>query len=339
LAISRQIAQLLGGDTWVESELSKGSVFHFTGWVEKSKKTFETKPSLEVVTGKRVLMVDDNLKNLEILSHILNAAGMRPYALSEARQVLAKIQEEINKGDPFDICMLDIHMPHMNGFTVTRQIRDHAEPRIAHLPLIAFSSSTAKQTHMYKESGFDGFLPKPVQRSKLITMIRRLLGDKAVPEEKRKRDAVLTQHSLTEEAKHSVRILLVEDNLLNKKLAVNILTKAGYQVEAVGNGKEAVEAYTCEPAKFDLILMDIQMPLMNGIEATKEIRKIEKELSITRSSQPAARSPIPIIAMTADAMKEDQERCLKSGMNDFIAKPIKREVVFNMVKKWLLNTI
>jgi CheY-like chemotaxis protein len=180
---------------------------------------------------------------------------------------------------------------------------------------------------MYKESGFDGFLPKPIQRHKLLTMLRRLLGGaggEIEAEEPQGKDAVLTQHTLAEEAKHSVRILLAEDNPMNQKLAQYMLTKAGYQLEVANNGREAVEKYTAEPERYDLIFMDVHMPEVDGLEATKVLRN----LGYTET---------PIIAMTADAMKEDRDKCLDAGMNDYMAKPIKREEVFNMVTKWVLE--
>ena len=324
LAICKQIAHLVGGDVWAESVLDKGSTFHFTAWLEKSAKILDKKPLLEMLGGKKALMVDDNQNNLNILAHILHRSDMRTIGVLKADQVLPAIEEETRKGDPFDICILDIHLPDMSGYEIAKQIRNHPDLRISNLPLLAFTSSATKQTRAYQESGFDGFLPKPVQRYKLLTMIRRLLGEAVDPEEKKKRKTVITQHSLAEETKHSIHILLAEDNPVNQKLAQVILTKAGYQLEVANTGKEAVQKFMNNPDKFALIFMDIHMPEMDGWEATGEIRK-------------KGYTNIPIIAMTADAMKEDEEKCLKAGMSDYIAKPIKRELVFNMVKKWVIE--
>jgi len=154
-------------------------------------------------------------------------------------------------------------------------------------------------------------------------MMERLLGEKKEESEK-KRKTIVTQHSMREEAKHSARILLAEDNPVNQKLAKMVLTKAGYQVEVASNGQEAVEKYAKAPEAFDLIFMDIQMPQMDGMKATKAIR--EKGFDT-----------IPIVAMTANAMKGDREKCLEAGMDDYITKPIKREFVFEMLEKWVLN--
>jgi CheY-like chemotaxis protein len=153
-------------------------------------------------------------------------------------------------------------------------------------------------------------------------MMNRLLGETIETDEIRQNTVVVTQHTLAEEAKHSVRILLAEDNILNQKLAVHMLTKGGYQLEIANNGREAVELFTAHPEKYDLIFMDIHMPEIDGLEATTILRQ-------------RGFSQIPIVAMTADAMKEDEEKCLKAGMNDYIAKPIKREMVFKLIEKWV----
>ncbi len=219
-------------------------------------------------------------------------------------------------GDPFDVCILDIDMPEMSGYDIARQIRDF-QSQISYIPLLAYSSCPYGEAKKCLKAGFDGFLPKPVHRQKLLDMMEKLLGEK-------KPESIVTQHSMKEEAKHSARILLAEDNPVNQKLAKMMLTKAGYQVEVANNGQEAVEKYTKDPEAFDMILMDIQMPEMDGIKATKAIRDIGFDT-------------IPIVAMTANAMKGDREKCLEAGMDDYIPKPVKRELVFEMLEKWVLN--
>lgn len=321
LAICKQIAKHLDGEVWVESEVNKGSTFHFTAWLNKSEKEFAKKPSLEILSGKRALIVDDNQNNLNILTRFIGKAEMRVKELKKGELVLSTLQEGLDENDPFDICIIDIQMPDVSGYAVAKQIRDHSDPCISNLPLLAFSSSISKRTKVYRESGFDGFLPKPIQSEKLMIMIKRLLGEE-IEYKEREKEAIITQHSLAEEAKHSVNILLAEDNPVNQKLAVFMLSKAGYRLEVANNGKEAVEKYTSNPDNFDLIFMDISMPEMDGLEATEAIRS-------------KGYKDVPIIAMTAAAMQEDREKCLNAGMNDYITKPIKREIVFNMVKKWV----
>ena len=241
------------------------------------------------------------------------------------------IKESFVNERPVDICVIDIQMPEINGHKVARQIRKLTPP-LSSLPLLAYSSSTTFRSGKYKNSGFDGFLPKPIQRKKIVEMIARLLENstpgEARPniENRKKKKEIITRHTITEEAKHSIHILLVEDNPVNQKLAHFMLSKAGYRLTTVVDGEEAVEAFTSEPGKFHLIFMDIRMPHMDGLEATRRIR--EKGFK-----------DIPIIAMTAQTMKGDREKCLEAGMDDYIAKPIKREVVFSMVKKWCLDKV
>jgi len=223
-------------------------------------------------------------------------------------------------------------MPGMSGYDIAKQIRDwEGESRDdkgskTRLPLVALSSLMARDARKCEEAGFDGFLSKPVRRENLYLMLEGALGKKveSTKTTELKSRKIMTQYSLREERKHSVRILLAEDNPVNQKLAKIMLTKAGYQVEIANNGKEAVDKLTGSPEDFDLIFMDIQMPEMDGLEASELIR--EKGLAT-----------IPIVAMTAHAMKGDRERCLEAGMNDYITKPIKREIVFEVLERWVLR--
>jgi CheY-like chemotaxis protein len=320
LAICKQISDLMGGAVWVESRVGKGSIFHFTAWFGKAEEK-ETRRFVSVsLSGKNALIVDDNRSNLDILRHILESVGMNVFALTNGKDVLPAIQKAMEEQNRFDLCICDIQMPGTSGYDVAKAIHGF-KSEIEDIPLIALSSLMERDAGKCEEAGFDGFLSKPVRREKLYKMLKRLLGEKKDEELKPK---IVTQYSVREDMKHSARILLAEDNPVNQKLAKIMLTKAGYQVEVANNGQEAVEKYTTSPEDFDLIFMDIQMPEMDGIEATQAIRENGFDT-------------IPIVAMTANAMKGDREICLKAGMVDYIAKPIKRELVFEILEKWVFN--
>ncbi len=331
LPICKKIASLMEGDVWAESTPGEGSVFHFTAWVGAVEERSEEKILRPVsLKDKRALVVDDNPTNLEIIQHTLEKAGMRVEALLDSTEVLDKIREGVEGGNPFHICILDIVMPAQDGFEVASQIRNLPPPG-GNIPLLAFSSTTAGGAKRSREAGFDGFLTKPVRRDKLIKMIEGLLAGKTDKAEERASGEIMTQYSVEEALKRSVRILLAEDNPVNQKLAKLMLTKGGYLVEVANNGKEALEKFRERADDLDIIFMDVQMPEMDGLSATHEIRKAEQNGLRTQ------RGPIPIVAMTANAMKGDRERCLEAGMNDYISKPIKREVVFQILNKWVIN--
>ncbi|MBN1938825.1 MAG: response regulator [Candidatus Aminicenantes bacterium] len=327
LAICRLIARHMGGEVWAESEPGRGSTFHFTAWVEKSDRIIPAVRKVEALEGKRALLVDDNETNLVVLAHSLGQMGLRTVSLKSGAQVLPEIQKALEEHDPFDVCVLDIQMPDVSGYDVARQLRAQEDSRISALKLLAFSSSVSRRIKAFSEIGFDGFLPKPIQRRRMQAMIKRLLGDAAEREEggnRPDRAKILTQHVLAEEAKHSVRILLVEDNPMNMKLAQSMLAKAGYRLDTAADGREAVDKFTADPEGYDLIFMDVHMPELDGLEATRLIRNHGFE-------------DIPIIALTADAMQEDRDVCLDAGMNDYLSKPIRREDVFGMIKKWVFK--
>ncbi|MCP4146777.1 MAG: response regulator [bacterium] len=328
LSICKQISHLMEGEIHVESKPGEGSTFHFTAWLEKSARKPVRNVYFELLAGKKVLIVDDNLNNLEILKHTLShAAGMNVTALESGNEVLPTLKKAVIDGAPFDISILDIQMPGIDGYQLANTIRSQPPP-LSEIPLMAFSSSAVRHAKKCKAHGFNAYLPKPIHRKKLLKMVQRLLGQKKKRDHKEivKEETIVTTHTLIEDAKHSVRILLAEDNPVNQKLARFMLRKAGYQLEVANNGQEAVDIYSQNPENFDLIFMDIQMPELDGKEATKAIR----EKGFTK---------IPIIAMTAQTMKGDKEKCLEAGMNDYMPKPIKRQAVFAMVKKWVLNTI
>jgi CheY-like chemotaxis protein len=312
----------MGGDVTAESSPGKGSVFHFTAWFEKAERREKSAivrlPSLE---GMRVLIADDNVNNLDILRHILSRYGMRVTAVAEAKGIMPALLDAYSLEDPYCLAVIDICMPQMSGYEVARQIRSHASS-VAEIPLLAYSSSVGQGSKKSIDAGFNGFLVKPASRKKLMEMVERLAGTK------RELPAGVEQHIPTSQfapdtgSDNGLRILLAEDNPANLKLATLILTKAGFNVDVARNGREAVSKYTASPDLFNLILMDVQMPEMDGLRATKAIR--EKGFD-----------SISIIAMTANAMKGDRENCLDAGMNDYIPKPIRRENMLEVIHKWI----
>jgi PAS domain S-box-containing protein len=325
LSICKKTAVLLGGDVWAESEFGKGSTFHFTTWFKKAKMKNVQRLVPVSLSGKKVLIADDSKLNLEILTHILKSADMNVFRSSSETNILKTLKDAGEKNTPFDICILNIVMPDMNGYDVAKKIRaEHGDS----IPLIAFSSSIEDSLEKCRKAGYNGFLPKPINKTKLYSMMERLLGKPEYKEEQspavKKDTTIATQYSIHEDVKHSTSILLAEDNAVNQKLATKLLTKAGYRVEIANNGKEALDIYLSSPEKYDVILMDIQMPELNGLETTKILRSKGFE-------------QIPIIAMTANTMESDRKNCLESGMNDYISKPIRREVVFQILKKWIFE--
>ena len=318
LSICKKISELMGGKVWAESEENTGSTFHFTAWLGKSEDKITKRITPVSLSDKRILIVDDNQSNLKILIHNLESVGMEVVALTEGRDVLSTLQKALEGGKPFDLSICDIQMPGMSGYDVAGEIKK-SKLEIQDLPLVALSSLMERDK--CEEAGFDGFLNKPIRREKLYQMLERLLGEK---KDEAKQPKIVTQYSVREDMKHSVRVLLAEDNPVNQKLAKLMLTKAGYQVEIANNGQEAVEKFTSSPEDFDLIFMDIQMPKMDGMEATQAIRN-------------KGFDTIPIVAITANAMKGDRETCLEAGMDDYITKPIKRETIFGILEKWVFN--
>ena len=321
LAISRQIAGLMQGRVWAESQPGKGSTFHFTLRLHQSAEREVRRILPGSLSGKRALIADDNRANLDILMHALQLARMEVIGCLSGEEALNVLQGACGL---FDICIFDIKMPTLDGYELARRIRGIYGNR---LPMLAFSSSVQRgSARECLGAGFNGYLPKPINRIKLFKMIERLLGI-AVDQkllEQAPQAMIITQHSMREDAKLSVSILLAEDNIVNQKLASTLLLKAGYKVTVANNGREAVNLFTEDPGKYDIIFMDVQMPELNGIGATHELRQ-------------QGFDRVPIIALTAQAMKGDREKCLAAGMNDYLSKPIKREAVFEMLRKWVFD--
>jgi len=322
LSICKQLANMMHGDAWAESVENQGSTFHFTAWLQKAGNKAPSRIVPDALVGKHILIVDDHAGTRENLGQILSSAKMAVTSLDNGRDALSTLEQAESDNKKYDLCLVDLKMPDMDGFTVTRQIRELAAPP----QLIALSSVLERDGKKCSAAGFNGFLAKPVRRERLLQMLARLIGEAPDKSGFDTKDfkKMHTQYSVREAMKHSVQVLLAEDNLVNQKLAVMMLGKGGYQVKVAGNGKEAVAMFTENPEAYDLIFMDVQMPEMDGKAATQTLRRL-------------GFSDIPIVAMTAHAMKGDREMCLNSGMNDYVTKPIKRETVFEMIKKYVFE--
>jgi signal transduction histidine kinase/DNA-binding response OmpR family regulator len=315
LAISGRLTNLMGGRIWVESQAGRGSTFHFTARfgaaAESSADVRNAGP--ESLNGIRVLVVDDNASNRRILNEMLIRWKMRSVLADSGPMALEILRRSAQERDRFDLILLDAQMPVMDGFDFARRVREdqsYSGPRIMMLSSIDVRGMGPE----VREMGIDHYLVKPVTRANLLKAILKVSGDSATGWPRQIPPASQQQRSL--------RILLAEDNPVNQKFAGLLLQKLGHSVVVTSNGREALRAFA--PDRFDLILMDVQMPEMNGYQATRAIR----------ASEAATGGHIPIVALTAHAIKGDREICLETGMDDYLSKPIRRKELLQALDRW-----
>jgi CheY-like chemotaxis protein/nitrogen-specific signal transduction histidine kinase len=319
LTISSRLVSLMGGRIWVESGVGEGSTFHFTARFGVSKETAARPVPAEpdAVRGRPVLVVDDNATNRRILEEMLLQFGMRPVAVDGGAAALDALERGRQVGEPFALVLLDANMPEMDGFRVAEQIRQHPD-WVAATVMMLTSGGQPGDTARCRQLGVATYLTKPVKQADLHKAILAAFGTAVPP---RKPEPRLPQQAPS--AGRRLRILLAEDNPVNQKLALALLEKQGHAVAVANNGREALTALEREP--FDLVLMDGQMPEMDGFEAAAAIRRRER----------ATHAHIPIIAMTACAMKGDRERCLEAGMDGYVAKPFRMKELFETIERLL----
>lgn len=326
LAISKQLAELMGGAIGCDSAYGEGSTFWFTAVFGKQPVVADQEMTIPCdLKAKKILGVDDNPTNLKVLTNYFKTWGFQYGTAGSGREALRLLMEAAQAGRPFDVAILDQMMPEMDGEMLGRKIKD--DPLIKDTVLVMLSSVGLRGDALrVKDIGFAAYLTKPIKRNNLFDCILALFGQHQSEGDTEDVRPLITRHTLAEAKKRKIRILLAEDNVVNQKLALRLLEKFGYRADPVGNGLEAVEAVKKTP--YDLVLMDVQMPEMDGFEATRVIRGMEETMG----------HHIPIIAMTAHAITGDRERCLRSGMDDYIAKPIKPQELQKVIEKQRLKT-
>jgi signal transduction histidine kinase/DNA-binding response OmpR family regulator len=323
LAISKQLVEMMGGRIGVETEEGKGSTFWFDLDLDMQPGSPKRDPvAPEDVRDQHILIVDDHATNRFVLRELLASWGCRTGEAEGASQALGMLREALEQADPFRLALVDMQMPEMDGKTLGREIK--ADPRLRDTPLIMLTSVGQRGDPADLEKiGFAAYLTKPIKKSQLYDCIVTVLGHASV-EPGEGPEPIITRHSLAEGRKRKIRILVAEDNVVNQKVALRILERLGYRADTVANGREAIEAL--ERIPYDLVLMDVQMPEIDGFEATRWIREPQ-----SGSSNP----DIPIIAMTAHSMKGDRERCLAAGMNGYVSKPVSPSALEEALEKYL----
>ena len=320
LAIATQLVRMMGGQIRVESEVDKGSLFEFVAGFGLQKEPIQPEAIGEGLDLKDVpvLVVDDNATNRKILEETLLYWGMKPSVTENGRAALAALAKAYKEGRHFDLIITDCMMPEMDGFELAERISN--DPCLTTSTIIMLTSAGERgDAARCLKLGISAYLLKPVRQSELLFTISKVLNEPTSPAAQ---PSLITRHSIRE-SKRRLHILLAEDNAVNQKVAARMLERMGHTVIVAPNGKKVLESL--EQEKFDLILMDVQMPEMDGFEATRAVRDLEKTTG----------EHIPIVAMTAYAMKGDKEKCLEVGMDGYVSKPINAQELFDTIESLL----
>jgi signal transduction histidine kinase/CheY-like chemotaxis protein len=320
LTISSRLVAIMGGRIWVESEPGRGSAFHFTSRVKTAAgAVLAPAPEVDSLAGVSVLVVDDNATNRRILAETLSGWEMRVSLAADGPAALERLAQAALAGEPFRLVLTDVHMPEMDGFALTRRMRE--SPGLARPVVMMLTSSGQKgQLTRCRQEGIAACLTKPVRRAELRSALRKALQPAPGIMTLAPASPAPADSSGATTPAHPLRILMAEDNTVNQLVARKLLERRGHTVTVAGNGREALNLF--DARRFDLVLMDVQMPDMDGFEATTALRAREAQ----------AGGHIPIIAMTAHAMKGDQQRCLDAGMDAYVTKPIKPSALFAAIE-------
>ncbi|HEY6252383.1 MAG TPA: response regulator, partial [Candidatus Angelobacter sp.] len=318
LTITARLISLMGGHIWVESTLGQGSIFHFTAGFGVGQPQ-PVQPCEQPCDLKNlpVLIVDDNATNRRILRQIVQQWQMRPTVVDGGQEALALLQHAQANGTPFPLVLTDMQMPDMDGFTLAKRIQD--SPALAGATIMMLTSAGQRgDAARCRELGVKAYLTKPIKQSELRAAIVAVLRGNAAAQAA---NPLVTRHSLRE-AQHGLRILLAEDNRVNQIVAMRLLEQRGHSVTIAASGLEALAEL--ESRAFDLVLMDVQMPEMDGLEATQAIREKEK----------ISGKHLPIVALTAHSMSGDEQRFLAAGMDAYLAKPLQPRELFATVERF-----
>jgi PAS domain S-box-containing protein len=325
LTISTRLVEMMGGKIWVESEVGRGSQFHFTarlGAADAKAINAGTASTVALLRGVKVLLVDDNRTNRRILEEMMLHWKMKPVSVEDGQEALDQLSAAREAGEPFGLILTDMHMPKMDGFTLIERIRERPELATATIMMLT-SAGHRGDAARCQELGVAAYLLKPIRQLELREAIARVVGtrehESAIP--------LITRFSLHDplDSSRSLRVLLAEDNPVNQRLALRLLEKRGHRVALAGNGREALDAL--EKEKFDLVFMDVQMPELDGLAATANIREKEKGSGLHQ----------PIIALTAHAMKGDREKCLAAGMDGYLTKPIRPQELEEILDDYVMR--
>jgi len=322
LTISKQLSKLMGGQIKIESEEGKGSEFWFTSVFKKQQEAGKNTFTLPgEIKGRRILIVDDNKTSRNVLEEFLKIWGCRYDTAPGGDQALAKFAQAVAVNDCFDIAIIDMQMPQMDGARLGEKIKQHQNFKNTRLIMMTAMGARG-DTKRFEEIGFAAYLSKPVKPSMLYQCLATIVSADAF--DTKKENEIITRYTLSENQNLKFRILLAEDNITNQKVALVSLGRLGYMADPVSNGEQAVRAL--EETRYDLVLMDCQMPVMDGFMAVRQIRSPKSKV---------IDHTVPVIALTANATNEDRENCIKAGMDDYMAKPFKPDQLADMLIKWL----